>query len=113
MKNLTYQGLANKFDENIEKKLDENNNRKCKKNDHQDFKYKEGGFGWIVVIATGYCFGVLIGMINNYALILNELDRVYNETENHVLYSGLKNYYFFLNLFQQIEINYYYQIKLV
>ena len=59
------------------------------------FVYKEGGFGWIVVLATGYCFGVLIGMINNYALILNEIDRVYNETENHVVYSGLYYYYYY------------------
>jgi hypothetical protein len=85
-----------KFFKGLSTKLDETNDSKLLKNEknvHQDFVYKEGGFGWVVVIATGYCFGVLIGMINNYALILNELDRVYNDTENHVLYSGLENYY--------------------
>ncbi len=102
MKNLTYQGLSTKFDESFENKLDENRRIK-KNNDHKDFVYKEGGFGWVVVISTGYCFGVLIGMVNNYALILNELDRVYNETENHVLYSGTfnnkKSYLNYLKLF--------------
>lgn len=57
--------------------------------EHIDFKYKEGGWGWMVVVATGYCFGILIGMINNYALIYNELDSVYNGTvKNHVVYCG-------------------------
>ena len=51
--------------------------------------YKEGGWGWIVVIATGYSFGIIIGLINNYALIYNEFDRVYNQTENHVFYAGM------------------------
>jgi len=59
------------------------------KMDHMDFIYKEGGWGWMVVVATGYCFGILIGMINNYALIYNELDSVYNGTvKNHVVYCG-------------------------
>ena len=57
--------------------------------EHMDFNYKEGGWGWMVVVATGYCFGILIGMINNYALIYNELDTVYNGTvKNHVVYCG-------------------------
>ena len=54
----------------------------------ESVKYSEGGYGWIVVVATGYCFGILIGMINNYSLLYNELDRVYVNTQNHVLYSG-------------------------
>lgn len=53
-----------------------------------NFEYKEGGLGWLVVISCGYCFGILIGMMNNYSLIYNEFDRVYNQTENHVVYSG-------------------------
>ncbi|CAF0800646.1 unnamed protein product [Brachionus calyciflorus] len=61
------------FDEKIE----------CK-----DFIYKEGGWGWVVVLSAGYCLGILIGMINNYALIYNELDRVYTGIENHVLYAA-------------------------
>lgn len=52
------------------------------------FKYKEGGFGWVVVICSGYCLGFLIGMINNYALLYNELAKVYKSTENHIFYSG-------------------------
>jgi hypothetical protein len=54
-----------------------------------DFIHKEGGWGWIVVIATGYCFGTLMGMINNYALIYNEFDNVYNGTDNHIFYAGM------------------------
>jgi hypothetical protein len=53
------------------------------------FEYKEGGWGWLVVIACGFCFGILIGMVNNYALIYNGLDEAYkNTTENHVVYTG-------------------------
>jgi hypothetical protein len=53
--------------------------------------YKEGGWGWVVVVACGYTFGILMGLINNYALIYNELDVVYNGTENHIVYAGIKN----------------------
>jgi hypothetical protein len=70
----------------------ENDVEKYKANSQENnetFVYREGGFGWIVVLATGYSFGVLIGMVNNYALIMNEIDRVYNETEHHVLYAGI------------------------
>ena len=50
MKNLTYQGLTTKFDENLESKLDENN-RIGKKNDNQDFVARTNAilnerFGW-------------------------------------------------------------------
>ena len=58
--------------------------------DTSNFKYKEGGWGWVVVGATGYCFAILIGMVNNYALIHNEFVVVYNNTENHVFYSGMR-----------------------
>lgn len=54
-----------------------------------DFVHREGGFGWVVVIACGYCFGVLIGMITNYALIFNGLEIAYNQTENHIIYAGI------------------------
>ena len=68
------------------------------KTEHLDFNYKEGDWGWMVVVATGYCFGILIGMINNYALIYNELDNVYNGTvKNHVVYCG-KTLFIFLIL---------------
>lgn len=54
----------------------------------KDFHYKEGGWGWLVVIATSYCFGILVGMMNNYALIYNKLEIVYNGTENAVFYAA-------------------------
>ena len=67
----------------VEKQLKEESN------DTSDFEYKEGGWGWVVVVATGYCFAILIGMVNNYALIHNKFVVVYNSTENHVFYSGM------------------------
>ena len=80
--------------ENLESKL--NNIESIELNDNTDnkviepvaFVYKEGGFGWIVVIACSYSFGILVGMINNYALIYNKLDIVYNNTENHIIYAA-------------------------
>ncbi len=53
-----------------------------------DFKYREGGWGWVVVIASAYSFGILYGMVGNYALIFNKFEEVYNGTENHVFYAG-------------------------
>lgn len=53
-----------------------------------EFEYLEGGWGWVVVLASAYCFGILYGMVGNYALIFNKFEVVYNETENHVLYAG-------------------------
>lgn len=64
----------------------------------KDFVYKEGGWGWVVVIATSYCFGILVGMMNNYALIYNKFEIVYNGTENHIFYAGkfslIKHFFF-------------------
>lgn len=60
-----------------------------KKSEEKDeFEYLEGGWGWVVVLASAYCFGILYGMVGNYALIFNKFEVVYNETENHVLYAG-------------------------
>ncbi len=60
-----------------------------KVDEQDDFKHREGGFlAWLVVVASGYCFGILIGMMNNYALIYNGLEKEYNSTENYVVYTG-------------------------
>ena len=53
-----------------------------------DFEYKEGGWGWVVVMSAGYCFGIIFGMSNNYALLLNELTVVYKQAPNNVVYAG-------------------------
>jgi hypothetical protein len=59
------------------------------KKELDSFVHMEGGLGgWMVVIASGYCYGILIGMMSNYALIYNGLEKEYNTTENHVLYTG-------------------------
>jgi hypothetical protein len=52
------------------------------------FQHREGGWGWVVVLSTGYSFGILIGMVNNYTLIYEKFVVIYNKTENHVVYSG-------------------------
>jgi len=79
--------------QNVQNKHDTNkNNNEVVDKQNEQFEYKEGGYGWVVVVATGYCFGILIGMLNNYSLLYNELDRVYNNTQNHVLYSGIQSF---------------------
>ena len=61
-----------------------------------EFEHTEGGWGWIVVVSTGYIFGILMGFVNNYALILNEFDSAYNNTQDHIFYAGWK--FILLNL---------------
>ena len=56
----------------------------------EEMVFKEGGWGWVVVVAASYSFGILIGMNNNYALVYNKLDIVYQGTDNHTLFAGLK-----------------------
>ena len=70
-----------------------------------EFIHKEGGWGWVIVIATGYCFGTLMGMINNYALIFDKFDKVYNGTENHIFYAG-KVFLIFLKQIQTKPANF-------
>ena len=60
---------------------------------NESFVYKEGAWGWIVVLSASYCLGILIGMINNYALIYNKLIAVYSDTDHHVFYAGTGNLY--------------------
>ena len=57
-------------------------------NSEDEFIPLDGGYGWIVCLATFWCFGIIIGMDYNYSLIYNKLVVVYNTTENHVVYAG-------------------------
>lgn len=58
-------------------------------NSEPEFVYREGGVrAWLVVIASGYCFGILVGLLNDYSLIYNQMIKDFNATENHVLYAG-------------------------
>ena len=57
-----------------------------------EFVYREGGLrAWLVVIASGYCFGILVGLLNDYSLIYNQMIKDFNGTDNHVLYAGNSN----------------------
>lgn len=59
----------------------------------KNFVASEGGWGWVVVLACSYNIGMLVGLMNNYAIIINGLDVAYNGTENHIFYACM-----FLNL---------------
>ena len=93
--------LKNKLLENVEnenfKKSRKNVTAKDeKKDDEALFRYKEGGWGWIVVIACGYCFGVIVSLINDYTLIYDEFDIEYKDkVENHLLYACMYRFIFF------------------
>ena len=54
--------------------------------------HKEGGWGWIVMLATSYNVGLLVGIVNSYALIYNKMVNTYEHEENHVFYAG--NYFY-------------------
>ena len=58
-------------------------------NTSPEFSYREGGVrAWLVVIASGYCFGILVGLLNDYSLLYNQMIKDFNSTENHILYAG-------------------------
>lgn len=67
---------------------DTDRNRTRNEIEYESFIRKEGGWGWVVVVASAYCFGIIVGMINNYALIYNKLIEIFSETEHHILYAG-------------------------
>lgn len=54
----------------------------------KNFVASEGGWGWVVVLACSYNIGMLVGLMNNYAIIINGLDKAYNGTENHIFYAS-------------------------
>jgi len=57
----------------------------------KDFVYLEGGWGWVIVMATSINMGLILGICNNYSLVYNKLVIVYQDTENHVFYAGMRN----------------------
>jgi hypothetical protein len=61
-------------------------NAEQKKDDSEEFV--EGGLGWLILLATIWSYGVIIGMQNNYSILYLELIQVYNTTKHNVLYSG-------------------------
>ena len=86
-------GNDNNLDASIDKQAFNNidENSKGSKGSEPEFVYREGGWGWLVVIASGYCFGILIGLLNDYSLLYNQMTKDFKDTENHVLYAGKSN----------------------
>jgi len=64
------------------------------KNDHSHnhedstFLHKDGGKGWFVVLASCWCFGIILTMQNTYSLLYNNMIETYKNSTNHVLYAG-------------------------
>ena len=54
------------------------NNVSINEENNTEFQPIDGGYGWIVCLATFWCFGIIIGMDSNYSLIYNKLVVVYN-----------------------------------
>jgi hypothetical protein len=52
------------------------------------FVHREGGYGWIVVFASCWCFGFIIAVSNSYSLIYNSLVDNYRNVTNNVVYAG-------------------------
>ena len=54
----------------------------------KEFVHREGGFGWMVVFASCWCFGFIIAVSNSYSLIYNSLVDNYQNVTNNVVYAG-------------------------
>lgn len=54
----------------------------------KSFVHKDGGMGWIVVIASCWCFGIVISMQNSYSLLYNSIIEKYKNSTNPVSYAG-------------------------
>jgi hypothetical protein len=80
--------LLTKQIESINRNYTNNDPNDDSKEEEEEFEQIDGGYGWIVCLATFWCFGIIIGMDYNYSLIYNKLVIVYNTTENHVVYAG-------------------------
>lgn len=52
------------------------------------FVHKDGGWGWIVILANSYNLGITVGTVSNYALLYNKMVLIYKNEENHVFYAG-------------------------
>ena len=57
-------------------------------NENNSFTIKDGGSGWLVVIASCWCFGIIISMQNSYSLLYNSIIEKYKNETNHVAYAG-------------------------
>jgi MFS family permease len=48
----------------------------------------KGGFGWTVLVAVTWSYGLVISAMTNYNLIYPKLINFYNQTDNNVFYSA-------------------------
>ena len=58
-------------------------------NGNSHFVFKDGGSGWFVVIASCWCFGIIISMQNSYSLLYSSIIEKYQNETNHVAYAGV------------------------
>ena len=55
-----------------------------------EFKHKEGGWGWIVLLCVIWSYGLAVSWYTNFNLIIPHFINYYNQTEHYtVFYSGM------------------------
>jgi hypothetical protein len=58
---------------------------------NQIVKYqRDGGWGWIVVIAACWCYGLVMSMQNSYSILVKDLTQQYQNNTHTILY--ISNY---------------------
>jgi hypothetical protein len=56
---------------------------------NNEFKHKEGGWGWIVLLCVIWSYGLAVSWYTNFNLIIPYFINYYNQTEHYtVFYSG-------------------------
>jgi hypothetical protein len=82
-----FNGTNNKHEHVTHRTLEIKDNLKSV-NEDSTFVHEDGGKGWLVVLASCWCFGIILTMQNTYSLLYNNMVETYANTTNHVLYAG-------------------------
>jgi hypothetical protein len=54
-----------------------------------EFKHKEGGWGWVVLLCVIWSYGLAVSWYTNFNLIIPHFINYYNQTEHYtVFYAG-------------------------